>query len=92
MECLMKEIFLKRGQIDCRIIIPNDPTPVEKTAAEELCNYTEKTLGIKLDIVTENGSNDEKAIFVGHTEYAEKADIFKKTDVPFRVSVLNART
>jgi len=71
----MKEIFLKRGQSDCKIIIPENPTPVEKTAAEELRAYIEKSLGTLLDIITENGFDGKKAIFVGHTEYAEKNGI-----------------
>lgn len=75
----MKEIFLKRGQNDCKIIIPENPTSVEKTAAEELRTYIEKSLGTLLDIITENGFDGKKAIFVGHTEYAEKNEIKEKS-------------
>lgn len=51
------------------IATPANPSKVEKTAAEELCTYLKKATGATFTIVTENCAL-EKAIYVGHTEYA----------------------
>ena len=63
-------IFLKKGVNDCKIVIPNDAHVVEKTAADELVNYIEKSLSVKLSVVTE-GEAEGKCIYIGHTEYAK---------------------
>jgi len=71
-------IFLKRGVNDCKIVIPNDAHVVEKTASEELVNYIEKSLGIKLSVVPEKDA-EGKCIYVGHTEFAKKNSVLGKS-------------
>ncbi|MBQ5777195.1 MAG: DUF4838 domain-containing protein, partial [Oscillospiraceae bacterium] len=70
----MKKVFLEKGVKNCLIVIPEDASLVEKTAAEELSEYIEKSLAVKLDIAGENKA-EGKCIFVGQTEYAKKADV-----------------
>ena len=67
-------IFLKKGVSDCKIVIPENAHVVEKTASEELQNYIEKSLSVKLPIVSENEA-EGKCIYVGHTEYAKKNNV-----------------
>ncbi len=74
----MEKILLKRGVNDCKIVIPENAHVVEKTAAEELCNYIEKSLSIKLSVVSESEA-EGKCIYVGHTEYAKKRNILGKS-------------
>ena len=71
-------VFLKNGVCDCRIVIPNDAHAVEKTAAEELVNYIEKALSVKLLVVSEREA-EGKCIYVGQTEFAKRAGIFGKS-------------
>ncbi|MBQ9975199.1 MAG: DUF4838 domain-containing protein [Clostridia bacterium] len=70
----MKQVFLKRHCNDCKIVIPENATVVEKTAAEELKEYIKRSLDTELEIVSESLS-DGKCIFVGHTEYADEHGI-----------------
>ena len=71
-------IFLKKGINDCKIVIPENAHIVEKTASEELLNYIEKSLSIKLSIVSENEA-EGKCIYVGHTEFAKKNNVLGKS-------------
>jgi len=66
----MDAVFLEKGVNDCKIVIPKNAHTVEKTAAEDLVNYIEKALSIKLPIVSENEA-EGKCIYVGTTEYAK---------------------
>ena len=70
--------FLKKGVNDCKIVVPNDAHVVEKTASEELQNYIEKALSVKLSIVSESKA-EGKCIYVGHTEYAKANGILGKS-------------
>ena len=70
----MEKFFLRRGVNDCKIVIPENAHIVEETAAEELVNYIEKSLGIKLSIVSETNA-EGKCIYVGHTQFAKKAGV-----------------
>lgn len=74
----MEKIFLKKGVADCKIVIPDDAHIVEKTASEELVNYIEKALSVKLPIVNEKKASG-KCIYVGQTEYAKAAGILGKS-------------
>ena len=74
----MDKVFLTRGVADCKIVIPDDAHVVEKTASEELRNYIEKSLGIRLSVVTESEAVG-KCIYVGHTEFAKKNGILGKS-------------
>ncbi|MBQ5778146.1 MAG: DUF4838 domain-containing protein, partial [Oscillospiraceae bacterium] len=74
----MKKVFLEKGVKNCLIVIPEDASVVEKTAAEELRDYIEKSLAVKLPIVTESKA-EGKCIFVGQTEYAKKAGVLGKS-------------
>ncbi len=74
----MKKVFLEKGVKNCLIVIPEDASVVEKTAAEELCEYIEKSLDVKLDTVSESKASG-KCIFVGQTEYAKRANVLGKS-------------
>ena len=74
----MKKVFLEKGIKNCLIVTPDDFSSVEKTAAEELREYIEKSLNVKLDIVSESAA-EGKCIFVGQTEYAANAKVFGKS-------------
>ncbi len=74
----MKNIFLEKGKNDCLIVIPDDAHIVEKTASEELVNYIEKSLSVKLPVVSEKDANG-KCIYVGHTGFAKKNGIIGKS-------------
>ena len=83
----MDKVFLTRGVADCKIVIPDDAHVVEKTAAEELCNYIEKSLGVKLPVVMETEA-EGKCIYVGHTEYARKNNILGKSKENWIIAML----
>ena len=56
------------------IVIPESPTPVENTAAEELANHLEAITGREFEIVSESERPAGKAaFFVGNTKTAQKA-------------------
>ena len=81
----MKKVFLEKGVKNCLIVIPDDASVVEKTAAEELSEYIEKSLAVKLPIVSESAASG-KCIFVGQTETAKKAGVLGKSKenwIPF---------
>ena len=80
--------FLKKCIDDCKIVIPNEAHAVEKTAAEELCNYIEKTLSVKLAVITEDEA-EGKCIYVGHTEYAKKNNILGKSKENWIIKSIN---
>ncbi len=71
-------VFLKKDVNDCKIVIPENAHVVEKTAAEELRNYIEKSLSVKLSVVTESEAAG-KCIYVGHTECAKKNNVLGKS-------------
>lgn len=70
----MEKVFLAKDIDDCLIVIQDDAAIVEKTAAEEVQSYLEKSLGVKLPIVSENAAKG-KCIYVGQTEFAKRANI-----------------
>ena len=74
----MEKVFLKKGSCDCKIVIPENAHIVEQTAAEELVNYLEKALSVKLPVVTETEASG-KCIYVGQTEYAKKQNVLGKS-------------
>ncbi len=65
-------VFLSRNTNNCKVVIAEDFSIVEKTAAEELVCYFEKSLGLKLPIVSEKEA-EGKCIYVGQTAYAKTA-------------------
>ena len=71
-------IFLKKGVADAKIVIPDDAHIIEKTASEELVNYIEKSLSVKLAVVPESEA-DGKCIYVGHTDFAKKNGVLGKS-------------
>ena len=71
-------VFIKKGEKDCKIVIPNDAHIIEKTASEELVNYIEKSLSVKLAVVPESEAHG-KCIYVGHTDFAKKNGVLGKS-------------
>ncbi|MBR5160988.1 MAG: DUF4838 domain-containing protein, partial [Thermoguttaceae bacterium] len=56
------------------IVLPDEPTPVEKTAASELQNYLTEITGVVFKTISEKDlPNGAKAIYVGKTNKAQKA-------------------
>ena len=84
----MKNVFLTKGTADCKIVVPDNMTIVEKTASEELVNYIEKTLSVKLPVVFENAA-EGKCIYVGHTEYAKKEGVLGKSRENWIIAMRN---
>ena len=74
----MKKIIAKNRKSDYSIVLPKDAHIVEKTAADELVSYFEKTLGVKLPIVSEEDFSG-KGIYVGQSEFAKKNGIAGKS-------------
>lgn len=74
----MKKVFLTKGVNDCLLIVPNAPSIVEKTAAEEVQSYLEKSLGVKYPIALEAQAKG-KCIYIGQTAFAESANICGKS-------------
>jgi hypothetical protein len=64
------EILVDTGKSGYRIVLAKDAIPTERTAAEELQSFLEKSTGTKLPI-TERGSGP--AIFIGQSDVALKA-------------------
>lgn len=63
-------IMIVKDQKSCLpIAIPTNPSKVEKTAAEELCEYLKKAAGADFSIISEDQVSGN-AIYVGHTNYA----------------------
>lgn len=56
------------GQSNYRIVIPNKPTPVIKTAADELQSLFAQSTGVKLPVLTEPVSGDGPSIYLGPTK------------------------
>ena len=62
------------GKTDCAIVLPDSPTPVEKTAASELQTYLTEISGVVFQTVSEKDLPiNSKAIYVGKTNKAQKA-------------------
>ncbi|MBR5160890.1 MAG: DUF4838 domain-containing protein, partial [Thermoguttaceae bacterium] len=67
------------------IVLPDEPTPVEKTAASELQNYLTEITGVAFKTISEKDlSGGAKAIYVGKTNKAQKAvdfSTFKQDEI-----------
>ncbi len=64
--------LVDQGRSDYTIVLPEKPTPVEKTAASELQTYLEKATGARLPIASEKEAAGEKKILVGATVKGQK--------------------
>ena len=64
-------LIAKDKKSHLQIALPQNPSMVEETAAEELCEYFKKATGATFAVVSEN-SVSGNAIYVGHTDYAKK--------------------
>jgi Domain of unknown function (DUF4838)/Glycosyl hydrolase family 67 N-terminus len=60
------------GKSDYSIVLPERPSPVEKTAATELQSYIEKSTGVKLPIVSEKNVTGDHLILIGATAEGQK--------------------
>ena len=54
------------------IVIPASATPVQKYAAEELRDWTEKMTGVRLSIADDSGTLPKRAVVIGRTRFTEK--------------------
>ncbi len=70
----MKTTIILNQETAYSIVVPNDATPVEITASEELRCYLEKVYGVCLPICTENAANG-MGFYIGRTAYAEAAGV-----------------
>ena len=64
--------LVTEGKSDYTIVLPDTPTPVEKTAASELQTYLEKATGARLPIASEKEATSEKKILLGATNETQK--------------------
>ena len=58
-------VLMSSGASDYTIITPDDATPAEQYAAEELRDHLEKISGVTLDILVESEAGDGPHIYVG---------------------------
>ena len=63
------------------IVIPMSATPVQKYAAEELRDWTEKMTGVRLPIADDSGTLPKRAVIIGRTRFTEKLLADPKFDV-----------
>jgi hypothetical protein len=66
----------KDGATDWKIVLPNEPTIVEKTAARELSEHLKLVTGADFQTLAENDvpADGRSLIFVGNTAKAPKKD------------------
>lgn len=65
--------LVSRGKTNYSIVMPEKPTPVDKTAANQLSTYLNKSTGADFEIIKENLYNAEKpAILLGNTKRTGK--------------------
>ena len=64
--------IVQDGTSTYSIVIPDDPIPAEKTAAEELARHVEQMSGAKLAIVGEAAFSGDHGIFLGQTRLAKQ--------------------
>ena len=74
----MKKLIAEKGRSEYSIVIPSDFCAAEKTASEELFEYLEKALDVKLPVVSEENASG-KCIFVGQTKFAAENGIVGKS-------------
>ena len=74
----MKTTIITNKKTEYSIIIPQDSSLVEKTAATELREYIKRALGVELSIKNES-ENSGKAFYIGHTNYALSVGINGKS-------------
>ncbi len=84
----MDKTFLKKGVCDCKIVVPENTSIVEKTAAEELCIYIEKALSVKLPVVPEKDA-EGKCIYVGNTEFAKKRNVIGNDCENWKITMID---
>lgn len=69
-----KSKLIINGKPDYQIVISNKANSIEKRAAKQLQHYFMKMSKAKLPIVKESKYRGNKAIYIGHTNYAEALD------------------
>ena len=74
----MKKIIAEKGHCEYSIVIPENSCVSEETAAGELVEYIEKSLSVKLPVLTEEKASG-KCIFVGQTAFAAANGIVGKS-------------
>ncbi|MBQ6828596.1 MAG: hypothetical protein IJO46_11340, partial [Thermoguttaceae bacterium] len=68
-------VLAENGRSDYAIVLPDAPTPVQQTAANELRSYFAQATGVELPILTEKdavGKTDAKFIVVGPGPLSQK--------------------
>ena len=66
----------KDGTTTWKIVLPNEPTPVEKTAARELSEHLKLVTGANFPTIAEKDvpADGKSFVFIGHTSKAPKKD------------------
>ena len=62
-------IATRDGSRVAAIVVPADATPVQKYAAEELRDWTEKITGRRMEIVDDSGTIPSRAVLIGATRH-----------------------
>src|SRR5882724_9220682 len=55
-----------------QIVLPDDPNPIEKEAAEKLQQYLSEVSRTRLAVTTENAYKGKPAFLIGQTRYAKR--------------------
>ena len=71
--------FIQNGSSDYKVILAENATKFDVTAASELTSFLKEATGVMLDIITENEqtviTNESKYIFIGDTVAAQSLNI-----------------
>ncbi len=68
-------VLVEQGNGRASIVIPAEPSRMNKLAAEELQTFIQRLSGAELPIVTEPATDDGVNIFVGESEFTKKLGI-----------------
>ena len=78
------------GTSNYTICIPDNPTNVEETAANELKNYIQKATGVELSIVNEKNAG-AYTIMIGATKFAKENNVIVKGEEEWIIKGFNHR-
>jgi len=68
-------LLAERGTSDYRIVIPTDPSPSERHAAQELQSFLEQICGARLPIVTDQEPLGQHEIILGHNAHLQAVGV-----------------
>lgn len=83
-------VLIEKGKSSYHIVLPVRPTVVEQTAAKELQEYVQKSLGVTLPVVMED-EGIRKGIYIGNTNFAAAAGISDSRDEAWIIAAVKGQ-